>query len=69
MGHKRYRDSVRDFLIKIESGIYTGYINEVVVSEVYHNFIRVIICDKYNIKPVDFIRFIKSNPESILKWI
>ena len=37
LGHKRYRDSVKDFLIKIESGIYTGYINEVVVSEVYHN--------------------------------
>ena len=51
LGHKRYRDSVRDFLIKIESGIYTGYINDV-VSEVYHNFIRVKICDKYNIKPV-----------------
>ena len=65
LGHKRYRDSVKDFLIKIESGIYTGYINEVVVSEVYHNFIRVIICDKFNIQPVDFIRFIKSNPEAI----
>ena len=62
LGHKRYRDSVRDFLIKIESGIYTGYINDVVVSEVYHNFIRVKICDKYNIKPdydfekVDFLK-------------
>ncbi|CAG0960978.1 MAG: PIN domain protein [Candidatus Methanoperedens nitroreducens] len=65
LGHKRYRDSVKDFLIKIESGIYTGYINEVVVSEVYHNFIRVIICDKFNIQPVDFIRFIKPNPEAI----
>ncbi len=58
-------DSVKDFLIKIESGIYTGYINEVIVSEVYHNFIRVKICDKYNVQPVDFTRFIKSNPESI----
>ncbi len=37
----RDRDSVKDFLIKIESGIYTGYINDVIVSEVYHNFIRV----------------------------
>ncbi|MCX9083267.1 MAG: PIN domain-containing protein [Candidatus Methanoperedens sp.] len=65
LGHKRYRDSVKDFLIKIESGIYTGYINDVVVSEVYHNFIRVKICDKFNIQTVDFIRFIKSNPEAI----
>lgn len=65
LGHKRYRDSARDFLIKIESGIYNGYINDVVVSEVYHNFIRVKICDKYNIPPVDFTRFIKSNPETI----
>jgi predicted nucleic acid-binding protein len=65
LGHKRYRDSVKDFLIKIESGIYTGYINDIVVSEVYHNFIRVKICDKFNIQTVDFIRFIKSNPESI----
>lgn len=65
LGHKRYRDSVKDFLIKIESGIYTGYINDIVVSEVYHNFIRVKICDKYNIKPVDFTRFIKSNQEII----
>ena len=65
LGHKRYRDSVKNFLIKIESGIYSGYINEVVVSEVYHNFIRVKICDKFNIQPVEFIRFIKSNPEAI----
>lgn len=65
LGHKKYRDSVKDFLIKIESGIYNGYINDVVVSEVYHNFIRVKICDKYNIQPVDFTRFIKSNPETI----
>ncbi len=65
LGHKRYRDSVKDFLIKIESGIYTGYINDVIVSEVYHNFIRVKICDKFNIQPVDFTRFIKSNPEAI----
>jgi len=67
LGHKRYRDSVKDFLIKIESGIYTGYINDVIVSEVYHNFIRVKICDKFNIQPVDFTRFIKSNPEAISK--
>ena len=65
LGHNRYRDSVKDFLIKIESGIYTGYINEVVVSEVYHNFIRVKICNKFNIQPVDFTRLIKSNPEAI----
>lgn len=65
LGHKRYRDSVKNFLLKIESGIYTGYINEVVVSEVYHNFIRAKICDKYNIQNIDFSRFIKSNPEAI----
>jgi len=56
---------VKDFLIKVESGIYRGYINEVVVSEVYHNFLRVIICDKNNLSPVDFARFIKSNPETV----
>lgn len=65
LGHKRYRDSVKNFLLKIESGIYTGYINEVVVSEVYHNFIRAKICDKYNISNMDFSRFIKSNPKAI----
>jgi predicted nucleic acid-binding protein len=65
LGHKRYRDSVKDFLIRIESGLYTGYINDVVVSEVYHNFIRVKICDKYKVQPVDFTRFIKSNQKTI----
>lgn len=65
LGHKRYRDAVKDFLIKIESGIYYGYINEVVVSEVYHNFLRVKICDKYNVLPADFARFIKTNPETV----
>jgi predicted nucleic acid-binding protein len=65
LGHKRYREPVKDFLIKIESGIYYGYINEVVVSEVYHNFLRVKICDKYNVLPADFARYIKSNPETI----
>ncbi len=65
LGHKRYRDSVKDFLIKIESGLYYGYINEVVVSEVYHNFLRVKICDKYNVLPADFSRYIKSNPKTI----
>lgn len=65
LGHKRYRDSVKDFLIKIESGIYTGYFNDVVVSEVYHNYIRIKICDNYKIQPIDFTRFIKSNPKTI----
>lgn len=65
LGHKRYRDSVKDFLIRIESGLYTGYINEVVVSEVYHNFVRVKICDKYKVQPFDFTRFIKLNQKTI----
>lgn len=65
LGHKRYRESVRDFLIKVESGVYKGFINEVVISEVVHNVLRVKICEKYNILPADFARFIKSNPQTI----
>ena len=65
LGHKRYKDPVKDFLIKVESGIYRGYINEVVVSEAYYNFLRIKICNKYNLPPVDFARFIKSNSEIV----
>lgn len=65
LGHKRYRESVKDFLIKVESGVYKGYINDIVISEVYHNVLRVKICGKYNIPPADFARFIKSNPQTI----
>jgi predicted nucleic acid-binding protein len=65
LGHKKYRKSVKDFLIKIESGIINGYINEVVISEVYHNVLRVKICDKFKISPTEFVRFIKSNPQTI----
>ncbi|MCX9011043.1 MAG: PIN domain-containing protein [Candidatus Methanoperedens sp.] len=65
LGYKRYRESVRDFLIKIESGVYKGFINEIVISEVVHNVLRVKICEKYNILPIDFARFIKSNPQTI----
>ncbi|MCX9081132.1 MAG: hypothetical protein OIN83_02925 [Candidatus Methanoperedens sp.] len=38
---------------------------DVVVSEVYHNCIRVKICDNYKIQPIDFTRFIKLNPNII----
>ena len=31
-GHKRYSDSVKDFLIKIESGIYTNMQNEIKIK-------------------------------------
>ena len=65
LGHSRFKESVKDFLVKVESRIYKGFVNEVVISEVYHNFLRVKICDKYNVQPVDFARFIKSNPEAI----
>ena len=34
LGHKKYRNSVKDFLLKVESGIFSGYINEVIISEV-----------------------------------
>lgn len=56
---------MKKFLFKVESGVYNGYINEVVISEVYHNFLRVKVCDKFNIKPNGFAQFIKSNPEAV----
>ena len=65
LGHRKYRTSVKEFLFKVESGVYNGYINEVVISEVYHNVLRVKICNKFNIKPARFAQFIKSNPEAI----
>ncbi len=65
LGHKKYRDSVKRFLLKVESGIYKGYLNEVVVSEVYHNFLRVKICEKYNLIPQEFVKFMKSNHKVI----
>ncbi len=65
LGHKKYRNSVKDFLFKVESGIFNGYINEIVISEVYHNVLRVKICDENNISPAEFAQFIKSNPQTI----
>lgn len=65
LGHKKYRNSVKDFLLKVESGIFNGYINEVIISEVYHNVLRVKICDENDISPAEFAQFIKSNPYTI----
>ncbi|MFQ6056337.1 MAG: type II toxin-antitoxin system VapC family toxin [Methanosarcinales archaeon] len=66
--HRIYRDVVEEFFLRVELGLYKGFINDVVVSEVFYIYIRANVCDLYNITPRDFPTFIKSNP-SVLSQI
>ena len=53
------------FLKYIESGYFIGFINNIVISETLFNFVKAEVCNNHGIKPNEFIRYVKENPESI----
>ncbi|MCZ7394297.1 MAG: PIN domain-containing protein [Candidatus Methanoperedens sp.] len=53
------------FLKNIESGYFIGFINNIVISETLFNFVKAEVCKNHGLKPNEFIRYVKENPESI----
>ncbi len=53
------------FLKNIESGYFIGFINNIVISETLFNFVKAEVCKNNGLKPNEFIRYVKENPESI----
>ncbi|MFQ6072310.1 MAG: PIN domain-containing protein [Methanosarcinales archaeon] len=51
-----------NFLLKIKSGEIIGYVNPIIVEEVYHKLLILEVCDRYNKLPYEAVRFIKQNP-------
>ncbi|MCX9011670.1 MAG: PIN domain-containing protein [Candidatus Methanoperedens sp.] len=58
-------EKCRQFLKNIESGYFIGFINNIVISETLFNFVKAEVCKNHGLKPNEFIRFVKENPESI----
>ncbi|VVB55426.1 tRNA(fMet)-specific endonuclease VapC [uncultured archaeon] len=53
------------FLKNIESGYFIGFINNIVIAETLFNFVKAEVCKNNQLKPSEFIRFVKEKPESI----
>lgn len=60
-----YFDITGQFLKRVEYGEIIGFVNNIVISEVLFNYVKAQICREYDIKPKDFIPFVKKKPESI----
>ncbi len=52
-----------EFLKKIKRGEVVGYVNPIVVNEVYHKLLILEVCKRYNKKPYEAVHFIKDNPQ------
>ncbi len=48
------------FLKKVKSGEVIGYINPIVVNEVYHKLLILEVCKLYDKKPFEAVHFIKN---------
>ena len=55
-------DVCEKFLLKIKYGEIIGYVNPLVIEEVYHKLLILDVCTRYQIKPFEAVRFIKNNP-------
>ncbi|OYT66708.1 hypothetical protein B6V00_02980 [ANME-1 cluster archaeon ex4572_4] len=62
---KRYINSVKSFLKKVEGGFYTGFFNLTVFDETSFNFIKLKVIKKYGIKRGEFSDFYKQNPNLV----
>lgn len=54
--------SCNNFLSKIKSCEIIGYVNPIIIEEVYHKLLILEVCDLYNKLPYQAVRFIKQNP-------
>ncbi|MCX9011084.1 MAG: hypothetical protein OIN66_08175 [Candidatus Methanoperedens sp.] len=41
------------------------FLNNIVISETLFNFVKAEVCKNHGLKPNEFIRYVKENPESI----
>lgn len=57
--------SCEKFLLKIKYGEIIGYVNPIIIEEVYHKLLILEVCDRYKKKPFEAVRFIKENPHAL----
>ena len=57
-------EKCNQFLKNIESGYFIGFINNIVISETMFNFVKAEVCKNHGLKPNEFIRFAKENPDA-----
>ncbi|MGB2841096.1 MAG: PIN domain-containing protein [Halobacteriota archaeon] len=62
---KRYVDSVKSFLKKVEQDFHIGFFNLTVFDETLFNFTKIQVIKRYKIKREDFNSFYKQNPAII----
>ena len=62
---RRYINSVKSFLKKVEEGFYIGFFNLTAFDETLFNFIKIQVIKKYGIKKGEFREFYKQNPAVI----
>jgi predicted nucleic acid-binding protein len=60
-GHSRFGAPCREFLEAVENGVYKGYINNIVISEVLLNFTKSELYRTRRIKPHKAVKEIKAN--------
>ncbi|MGC9444786.1 MAG: type II toxin-antitoxin system VapC family toxin [Candidatus Methanospirareceae archaeon] len=64
-GHSVFGEPCREFLKNIERGIYEGYVNDVVFSEVLLNYIKSELFRQRGIKPHKVVQEIKRDPSQL----
>jgi predicted nucleic acid-binding protein len=64
-GHSVFGEPCREFLKNIERGVYEGYVNDVVLSEVILNYIKSELFRQRGIKPRKVVQEIKRKPSLI----
>jgi predicted nucleic acid-binding protein len=65
--HEDLYPPCRALLRKIEEGEIKGFLNSIVVSEVYFNYIRVKLSEFLRIPPYKTIKEVKKNPDHLDK--
>lgn len=65
--HEDHYLPCRALLRKIEKGEIKGFLNSIVVSEVYFNYIRVKLSELLKIPPYRIMKEVKKNPEHLDK--
>jgi len=60
---EEYYKKVRIFFKRIDEKKLIGFINPIVISETYFNYLRVKISEKYNVPLKDVPKLIKDKPE------
>ncbi|KYC52866.1 MAG: PIN domain protein [Candidatus Methanofastidiosum methylothiophilum] len=60
---EEYYNNVKEFFKRIDEKEIIGFINPIVISETYFNYLRVKISEKYNAPIRDVPKLIKDKPE------